>query len=477
MNNQDRSNSRGSASARNYMMFIAAMGSIGGLLFGYDTGIIASALTPMSMQFGLTTIMEQVVVSSILVGCIFGALGAGGLTDKYGRRPVIIGVGIVFAVAALLCSVTWNTTTLILFRFILGLSVGGASQVIPVYISELAPQSKRGGLVVVFQLAIIIGILISSVSGIALIGYENSWRWMIALGAIPAVILILAGIILPESPRYLFRCGKIDMARKVLTKVRGPQEDIDQEIEQIQIIEELDKQNTGTWSELFSPRIRPALIAGLGIAIFSQITGINAIIYYAPTILMNAGFEGTSGLWAGLINSIAILLVTILGMRLVDKWGRRKILLMFIPVSISGLLILAFSFSGGQTLHPWLTVTGMVCFAAFNGGSISVALWLVISEIFPLKVRGKATSVCAAAVWIADLLVSLTTLSLVEGLGVQGIFLLYTAISIAAFIFTYCAIPETKGRSLEEIEESLDRGKFNPLSGMLRTKAQQQQDY
>ena len=472
MNTQDRSISRGSIHARSYMMFIAAMGSIGGLLFGYDTGIIASALTPMSTQFGLTTVMEQVVVSSILIGCIFGALGTGALTDRFGRRPVIIGVGIVFAVAALLCSVTWSITTLILFRFILGLSVGGASQVIPVYISELASQSKRGGLVVVFQLAIIVGILISSISGIALIGYESSWRWMIALGAIPAVILILAGIILPESPRYLLRCGKIEMARAVLTKVREPEEDIDQEIEQIQMIEELDKQNTGTWSELFSPRIRPALIAGLGIAILSQITGINAIIYYAPTILMNAGFEGTSGLWAGLINSIAILLVTILNMYLVDKWGRRKILLMFIPLSIAGLLTLAFSFSNGQASHPWLTVTGMVCFAAFNGGVISVALWLIIAEIFPLKVRGKATSVCAAAVWIADLIVSLTTLSLVEALGVRGVFLLYTAISIAAFIFTYCAIPETKGRSLEEIEESLDRGEFNPLPALLRTKTQ-----
>lgn len=469
MNTGSSNTSRGSAHAGRYMIFIATMGSIGGLLFGYDTGIIASALTPLSAQFGLTTVMEQIVVSSILVGCTVGALGAGALTDRFGRRPVIACVGIVFAVAALLCAMTWDTTTLILFRFILGLSVGGASQAIPVYISELAPQSKRGGLVVTFQLAIIAGIFISSISGIAFIGQENSWRWMIAVGAIPAAILILAVIVLPESPRYLFRCGKVSQARSVLSLVRASDADIELELEQIRIIEKLDKQNRGTWSDLCVPQVRPALIAGLGIAILCQITGINAVIYYAPTILANAGFEGTSGLWAGLINNIALFLMTILGIYLVDKWGRRKLLLMFIPLSIIGLLILAFSFTDGKSSYPWLTVAGMVCFMAFNGGSLSVAVWLVIAEIFPLKLRGKASSICAAAVWISDLAVSLTTLSLIDGLGVRGVFLLYTAISVIAFIFTYCVIPETKGKSLEDIEETLEKGIFNPISARLKS--------
>lgn len=470
MNTESASVAHGSARAKGYMLFIAAMASIGGLLFGYDTGIIASALTPLSHQFGLSTLMEQVVVSSILVGCTIGALGAGALTDRFGRRPVIAAVGIVFAVAAVLCSQTWDSATLILFRFILGLAVGGASQAIPVYIGELAPQEKRGGLVVLFQLAIIGGILISSISGIALIGHESSWRWMIALGAVPAIILILAVMILPESPRYLFRRGRINEARTVLSRVREPHADIEQEIEQIRIVEELDRQNRGTWAELFSHRIHPALVAGLGVAILCQITGINAIIYYAPTILENAGFEGTSGLWAGLTNSVALFLMTILGSYLVDKWGRRTLLLRFIPLSIIGLLILAFSFAGGQTAYPWLTVVGMVSFMAFNGGSLSVAVWLVIAEIFPLKHRGKATSICAAAVWVSDLAVSLTTLSLIETLGVRGIFLLYTGISVFALIFTYCFIPETKGKSLEDIEASLDKGTFNPISMILKSR-------
>lgn len=456
---------RGSNRAGSYMVFIACIASIGGLLFGYDTGIIASAFTPLSKQFNLSTVMGQIVVSSILVGCAVGALGAGALTDRFGRRPVITVVGIVFILAALLSAVTWNTATLILFRFILGLSIGGSSQAIPVYIGELAPQDKRGGLVVLFQLAIIGGILVSSVAGIALIGQENSWRWMIALGAVPALILLLSVIVLPESPRYLFKTGHVDKARQVLSRVRDPQFNIDQEIEQIRVTEELDKQQ-GSWSELFSPRIRPALVAGLGIAILCQITGINAVIYYAPTILANAGFEGTSNLWAGLINNFALFLMTALGIYFVDKWGRRKLLLRLIPVSIAGLLVLAFSFAGGSSSLPWLTVVGMVVFLAFNGGSLSVAVWLVISEIFPLKFRGKATAICAAAVWIADLVVSLTTLSLVEWLGARGIFLLYAVISIVAFIFTFCVIPETKGRSLEDIEDTLNKGTFNPIAAL-----------
>jgi MFS transporter, SP family, major inositol transporter len=456
--------SQGSTNARSYMALIAVIGSIGGLLFGYDTGIIASALAPMSDQFGLNTVMEQIVVSSILVGCAVGALGAGSLTDRFGRRRVVAAVAVVFAVAALLSAFTSSTATLILFRFLLGLAVGGASQAIPVYIGELAPQAKRGGLVVTFQLAIIAGILISSVSGIALIGQENSWRWMIALGAVPAVVLALGMIALPESPRYLFHRGKVDEARAVLSRVRDVGSDIDAEIDQIRVAEELDSASKGSWSDLFTPRVRPALLAGLGIAILCQITGVNAIIYYAPTILAGAGFEGTSGLWAGLMNNGALFLMTVLGIWLVDKWGRRKLLLRFIPFSILGLLVLAFSFTGAGSSAPWLTVTGMVMFMAFNGGSLSVAVWLVIAEIFPLRVRGKATALCAAALWIADLAVSLTTLSLVEGLGARGAFLLFTGISVIALVFTYLCIPETKGRSLEAIEESLDHGTFRPAT-------------
>ena len=456
----------GSTSARTYMSFIAVVGSIGGLLFGYDTGIIASALSPLSKQFGLSTGMEQIVVSSILVGCAVGALGAGSLTDRFGRRRVVSMVAVVFAIAAILSSLTTSTLSLIFFRFLLGLAVGGASQAIPVYISELAPRARRGGLVVTFQLAIIVGILISSVAGILLIGQDNSWRWMIALGSIPALILVFGMKVLPESPRYLYKAGRIDEARQVLNRVRKPGSDIEGELDEIRAVEELDAKNTGSWGELTSGRVRPALMAGLGVAILCQITGVNAIIYYAPTILAGAGFKGTAGLWVSLLNTGVLFFMTVLGIRLVDHWGRRKLLLRWIPLSALGLLILALSFTGASSSAPWLTVLGMICFMAFNGGSLSVAVWLVIAEVFPLKLRGKATSIAAAAVWVADLAVSLTTLTLVEGLGARGAFLVFFGISIVAFVFTYLCIPETKGRSLEDIEESLDQGTFRPVGNM-----------
>lgn len=444
------------------MVLIAVTGSIGGLLFGYDTGIIAAALGPISEQFHLGTTMEQVVASSILVGCAIGALSAGHLTDRLGRRPVVSVIALLFAVAALLCATTHASWTLILFRLLLGLAVGGASQAIPVYVSELAPEAKRGGLVVTFQLAVVVGLLISGISGIALAGNGDSWRWMIALGAIPAVVLALGMLALPESPRFLHRRGRVTEARAVLARVRDADADLDGEIESIRQIEELDRNQAGL-SELFTSRMRPALTAGLGIAILCQITGVNAIIYYAPTILSKAGFQGTGGLWASLMNSVAIVVLTVIGMRLVDTWGRRAVMLRFIPISIVGVIILALSFSGSTSKAPWLTVVGMVVFIAFNAGSLSVCVWLVISEIFPLRVRGRAAAVGAAGVWIADLLVSLTTLSLVQALGATGTFLLFTAVSAVAMAFVYFFIPETKGRSLEDIERSLDDGTFAPV--------------
>jgi sugar porter (SP) family MFS transporter len=453
------------------MILIAATASIGGLLFGYDTGIIASALTPLSAQFGLDKTMEQIVVSSILVGCAVGALGCGAPTDRFGRRRVVAVVAVLFAVAALLSATTHATWSLILFRFLLGLAVGGASQAIPVYVSELAPRAKRGGLVTTFQLAVIVGILVSSISGILLVHRADSWRWMIAFGAVPAIVLAVGMFFLPESPRYLLRRGREDEARAVLSRVRPPTADLDSEIAEIREIEEADARNKGSRSELFSPRVRPALVAGLGVAIFCQITGVNAIIYYAPTILAGAGFTGTRGLWAGLLNSVALLVMTIVGMVLVERWGRRALLLRFIPLSVVALLVLAFSFSGETSSAPWLTVVGMVAFMAFNGGSLSVAVWLVMSEIFPLRVRGRAASLAAAAVWLADLLVSLTTLTLVQNLGARSTFVVFAVISLAAYAFTYVAVPETKGRSLEEIEKSLDDGTFAPRAGHQKSAA------
>lgn len=449
--------------AGTYVVLVTATAALGGLLFGYDTGIIASALPQIASLFDLGSVGQQIVASSILVGCIIGAMLAGPASDRVGRRKVLAAVGALFILAALGCAFSHTVELLTVCRVLLGIAVGGASQIVPVYIAELAPAARRGSLVVVFQTAVIVGILISSISGYFLDEEAGGWRLTVALGAVPALLLLVGMLFLPESPRWLVLRGRGDEARRVLARVRDTQAEVDAEMVEIETVGEGPAQ--GGWSEVRSRRVRPALIAGLGVALFCQITGINAVIYYAPTILNSAGFDPQRSLLVSISVNVVLLLFTIIGLFLVDRWGRRRLLLAWVPLSIVALVVLAFSFNGTQASGPaWLTMVGLMGFQAFNGGSLSVAVWLIASEVFPLRVRGKAMALACLTVWVADLAVSLTTLSLVEGLGPRGAFLLYAGISVAALAFVYFCVPETKGKTLEQIEESLDDRTFAPLA-------------
>ncbi|MFI9382056.1 sugar porter family MFS transporter [Kutzneria sp. NPDC052558] len=439
------------------LLVIAGVSSLGGLLFGYDTGIISGALPTIAADFGLGDLGQQLITSAIIVGAIAGACSSGRLSDRLGRRRAIIVAATVFAVGALLAAIAPELWTLGIARLVLGFAVGLAAQAVPVYVAELASPDRRGGLVVLFQLAITVGILAAYLAGYAL---DDGWRWMFGLGLLPAVILLLGMLALPESPRWLFTHGNPAAARAVLSRVRPDDQAVDAEIADLATVPK------GRLAMLRAPWLRPALIAGIGLAIASQVTGINAIIYYAPTILGDAGF----GRDAAMLTTVGVGLVNFLmvavGIRLVDRLGRRRLLLTLLPGAVLCLVALA----AVLMIQPapdgaarWVVILGVLGYIACNGGSLSVVVWLAGPEMYPLEVRSVAVAVSTFAVWLFDLVVSLTTLSLTSALGATGTFWLFAAVNALAVVFVRRFVPETRARSLEDIENALRAGTFRAM--------------
>ncbi|GAA4495622.1 sugar porter family MFS transporter [Gluconacetobacter tumulicola] len=444
---------------------IAGISAAGGLLFGYDTGIISAALLQITPQFHLDIGGQQIVTSAIIAGALVGCLGAAPLSDRGGRRRTVMVAAAIFILGTLVASLANGTWMLTAARFVLGLAVGAASQIVPLYISELAPAHRRGRLVGLFQLAVVCGLLVSFVTGYLL--RHESWRLMFGLGIIPAVILLLGMAFLPNSPRWLAMQGDFEGARTVLRRVRESHHTAEEELQSI--IDAHDRQDP--WSELARPWVRPALVAAIGVALLCQLSGINAVLYYAPTIFSGAGFGQGSALLTSVAVGIAIIVATLFGNWAVEAIGRRALLLWFLPGASLCLLVLAELFhmqASGGTSHPWLMVTSLLGYAVLNVGSLSVTIWIIGAEVFPLSVRGKGMGLVAAAHWGADLLISMTTLSMVKGFGAGGTFLLFGLINALAYLFVLRFVPETRGLSLEEIEARLRAGTF------LRTASGQQ---
>lgn len=435
---------------------IAGISAAGGLLFGYDTGIISAALLQITPQFHLDIGGQQIVTSAIIAGALVGCMGAAPLSDRCGRRRTVMVAATIFIIGTLVAALADNTRMLTVARFVLGLAVGAASQIVPLYISELAPAHRRGRLVGLFQFAVVSGILVSYIAGYLL--RHESWRLMFGLGIIPAVILLLGMAFLPNSPRWLAMRGDFDGARTVLRRVRSSHRTAEHELQNI--IDAHDRQ--APWSELARPWIRPALVAAVGVALLCQLSGINAVLYYAPTIFSGAGFGEGSALLTSVAVGVAIIVATLFGNWAVEVIGRRALLLWFLPGASLCLLVLAelFHMQAMGTSHPWLMVAALLGYAVLNVGSLSVTIWIIGAEVFPLSVRGKGMGLVAAAHWAADLLISLTTLSMVQSFGAGGTFLLFGLINALAFLFVLRFVPETRGLSLEAIEGRLREGTF-----------------
>lgn len=440
------------------VVLVSIVAALGGLLFGYDTGIIGVALLGLSKQFALDDTLKQLVTGAIILGAIFGCVGTGRLSDHLGRRRTIVLVGAVFIVGSVLSAMATSVGMLIAARFILGLSAGSATQIIPVYIAEVTPPQHRGKLVVMFQFMVVFGILVAYLVGY---GLGEQWRWMFGLGIAPAAILMLGMLVLPESPRWLVGKGRESAALAILERVRSSTAGAKAEMAEIK---EVSARPEGSWRDLFQPWIRPALVAGVGIAMFSQITGNNALIYYAPTILSQAGFGDSASVLAAIGGAVLINLATILGIFLVDRIGRKRFLLWMVPGSAVALVIMGVLFIGGapeDTFSQWVLVACLAIYMALNC-SFGVCLWLINAEVYPLFVRGKGASMGALSHWVFNLLVTLTTLSLISALGTSGTFWLYAVVTLIALVFVVRYVPETMGRSLEEIESDLKRGVFFP---------------
>jgi MFS transporter, SP family, galactose:H+ symporter len=442
------------ASSTSFVYVAAAFAALGGLLFGYDTGVISGALIFIRKSFALSTFQQEFVVSVVLVGAAIGALSGGRFADQLGRRATLLVTAAIFIAGAFVCAAAVSVSMLVAGRAVVGLGIGLASTTVPLYISEVSPAKARGWQVSLFQLAITVGILAAYLVDYAFAATE-AWRWMLGLAAVPGLLLGAGMLYLPETPRWLAKHADIAVARRVLARIRGT-ENVETEIQEIQATLAVSEEH-GRWSDLFAPAVRPALAIGIGLAIFQQITGINTVIYYAPAIIQKAGISSASGAilataGIGLVNVI----MTVVSMWLIDRVGRRPLLLVGIAGMILtlGFLGLAFQISSQSPALAQIAVITLMAYVASFAISLGPIFWLLIAEIYPLRIRGIAEGTAAGANWAANFLVSLTFLTLIELLGSTRTFWLYGLLAVAGWLFSYFLVPETKGRTLEEIERS-----------------------
>ncbi len=434
-------------------------GALGGLLFGYDTGVISGALLFIPNAFKLTPFVKGAVVAGLLLGAMIGAAFAGRLSDRMGRRRLIIIAAVVFTGGALLAAFAPTVTVLIVARFIIGLAVGSAALVVPLYLAEIAPTEIRGTIASLNQLMIVCGILAAYIVN-AILASSQNWRLMLGLAGVPSLILLAGMLFMPETPRYLVHAGEEETAHDVLEDLPGDERPAER-IDEIRKVEEHEESGGGLGGLLRAKWVRPALLVAIGLAVFQQFVGINTIIYYAPTTLTNVGFAKTSAIYANLIIGVINVGMTIVAIRMIDRWGRKPLLFAGVAGMVSSLLVLGISLSALPTPHhpgdPAAIIT-LVCLATFIASFAATwgpVVWVMLPEVLPLSVRGTAMGVAVFGNWGANFLVSQTFPPLVSGLGPGPVFLGYAALGILSGVFVKVFVAETKGRSLEEIEADL----------------------
>jgi sugar porter (SP) family MFS transporter len=439
---------------------VTSIAALGGFLFGYDTGVISDALLYIGPAFGLGDAGKQVVVAALLLGALVGALIGGRLADSLGRRGTLVGAAVIFTVGAVLAGLSPSVGVLVAARVLLGLAIGASSSCVPLYLAEIAPPESRGRLVSLNQMLITVGILVSYGVGAAL-APAQAWRWMLALAAVPSLVMLVGLIVMPESPRWLLLQRRDDQARQVLASVQGRAADDHAVADQVHELQALQAQEeAASYRDLIGPRLRPALRIGIGVTAINQLVGVNAIIYYAPTLLKNVGFSDTGATVVTVIIGAINALVTLIALGLIDRLGRR-------PLMLGGVVIvdLALLFLGALYLLPSQTgvvtvllIVGLCVYIAAFAASLGIGIWLINSEVYPTAVRGKGSSLGVFTHWGLDFVISLTVLTLVDAITPTGLFWLYGVLGIAGLLFLWRYLPETKGRTLEEITTDLRSG-------------------
>ena len=440
------------AQSLGYVILLAAVAAISGFLFGFDTAVINGVLLLLRRQFALSDLQTEVAASSLLLGCLLGAAGASMIGDRYGRKKSLIFSAVLFAVSALGAAVANTVAIFSMARLVGGLAIGLASVLTPVYIAEISPPKNRGTLVSMNQLAIVIGILAAYLVSWQLSGIgDTSWRWMLAVAAAPAVAFFVGLLGIPESPRWLISRGRHSEGERTLERIFGAKAAKDQ----VQAVERAAASEEGSWHEVLSPALRKRLGVGIALAVFSQVTGINTVLYYG-SIIIRDHFPGQStgmALAANVIIGMANLIFTIVAMVFLDRWGRRAILMAAsggMGVALTLLII-------GLNIHNTplgLMLASILLYVAFFALGMGPGPWLIISEIFPTKVRGRAASIATSSLWTGTLVVTFTFLSLVNVLNLWGTFAIYGVLSFVCCFYVWRIVPETKGRTLEEIQET-----------------------
>ncbi|MBX2860207.1 MAG: sugar porter family MFS transporter [Vampirovibrio sp.] len=440
-----------------FVYLISSVAAIGGLLFGYDTGVIAGAIVFMEKKFALDPTMVGWTVSCALLGSIIGTFSAGPLSDWFGRKKILLLSAVLFSVSALATAIPNDISTFVVARMVTGIAIGIASMLSPLYIAELAPSSIRGRLVTLYQLAIVTGFfvvyfanLFITTMGDAAWGIDFGWRWMFATSVVPSLLFLGALMIVPESPRWLLQKGQRDTALETLTKVGGAAH-AQAEAKEIDASLNEENENKGSILQLFEPGFRVALLIGVVLAVLQQVTGINAIMYYAPRIFESMG-NGTdtammSTVWVGTVN----LLFTFVALWLIDKVGRKALLLWGASGMAICLFGVGYAFQQNMTEGPWVLLC-ILGFVASFAASMGPVVWVLLSEIFPTRIRGRAMSIATMVLWFATLFVSQTFPMMLEAFGPTATFWCYMTMSVVTVVFVQTMVPETKGKSLEEIE-------------------------
>ncbi|PTI42328.1 sugar porter family MFS transporter [Staphylococcus succinus] len=438
------------------------LGALGGLLYGYDMGVISGALLFIKDDIPLNSVTEGLVVASMLVGAIFGAGASGPLSDRLGRRRVVFIIAIIYIVGALILALAPSMPILVIGRLVIGVAVGGSTAIVPVYLSEMAPTAQRGSLSSLNQLMITIGILSSYLINYAFTPIEG-WRWMLGLAVLPSLILLIGVIFMPESPRWLLEHKSEKAARDVMG-LTFKHSEIDKEIADMK---EINRISESTWKVLKSPWLRPTLIIGSVFALFQQIIGINAIIYYAPSIFSKAGLgDATSILGTVGIGTVNVL-VTIIAIMIIDKIDRKRLLVIGNIGMVASLLIMAILiWAIGIQSSSWIIIICLTLFIIFFGFTWGPVLWVMLPELFPMRARGAATGIAALVLSIGSLLVAQFFPILTDVLPVEQVFLIFAVIGIGALVFVVKYLPETRGRSLEEIEADL-RSRTNATNAQI----------